>query len=129
MTPPSIEAEARRLVTERCLIAADIDKTLVEQLKQQDHERKFLLGGDCSRTHSCRTPRCASSLYHRKQYDRTQRSVFFWLIEQLCFAGAMELIGRFHFFCNSGGIYAHIPSDDEALERLARIRAKFLRFT
>ena len=43
MTTPDLYAEAKRLISERCLIAADIDKTLVGQLKEQDDERKYFI--------------------------------------------------------------------------------------
>lgn len=124
MSRPAIEAEARRLITERCLIAADIDKTLVEQLSQQGHERRYFLEDVAPEL--IRAARQGVNLAFITGNSMVELSdrFFFWLIEQLCFGRALELIGRFHFFCNSGGIYAHIPSTDEAIARLVAVSAK-----
>ncbi len=35
-----------------------------------------------------------------------------WLIQQLCLTGHLELLSQFHFFCNSGGVYAHFSAAD-----------------
>jgi hydroxymethylpyrimidine pyrophosphatase-like HAD family hydrolase len=32
-----------------------------------------------------------------------------WLIQQLCLTGHLRLLSQFHFFCNSGGVYAYFP--------------------
>ena len=42
-----------------------------------------------------------------------------WLIDHLCFTGDLPSITHYHFFCNSGGIYIHIPEDDEVFKLLA----------
>lgn len=107
---PGFSAEARRIITGRCLIAADVDKTIL--LQGEDKERQVFLAEVAPQL-----VRAASLGAHlafltgNSMHELTSRFLS-WLIAQLCFTDDLNLLSRFHFFCNSGGVYAHIMADD-----------------
>src|SRR5205085_10164251 len=45
-----------------------------------------------------------------------------WLIDQLCHTDHLELLDRFHFFCNSGGVYARFSHEDKAFRKILNQR-------
>jgi len=100
--------EAKRLITERCLIAADIDQTLL--VKGADRERQHFL-----ETLAPELLRAAALgvnlafLTGNSMHELSSRFLS-WLIDQLVHTGRIELLERFHFFSNSAGVYAHFPS-------------------
>jgi hydroxymethylpyrimidine pyrophosphatase-like HAD family hydrolase len=109
-----INAEARRLITERCLIAADIDKTVLAQGDQEERCRFLeniapqLLRAAALGTH-------LAFLTGNSMHELSTRFLR-WLIDHLCHTDRLELLDRFHFFCNSGGVYAYFSPEDEELK-------------
>ena len=45
-----------------------------------------------------------------------------WLIQHLCHDSCLRLLSQFHFFCNSGGVYAHFSAD--YIEELLQSRSE-----
>ncbi|MGD0128461.1 MAG: hypothetical protein ABSF46_24140 [Terriglobia bacterium] len=101
-------SEAKRLITERCLIAADIDQTLL--VKGADRERQHFL-----ETLAPELLRAAALgvnlafLTGNSMHELSSRFLS-WLIDQLVHTGRLDLLERFHFFSNSAGVYAHFPA-------------------
>ena len=108
--------EARRLITERCLIAADIDRTILDQA-QGSERRHFLerIGPELLTAASYGTK--LAFLTGNSMHELCSR-ILRWLTDQLCHTQRLNFIGQFHFFGNSGGVYAHIPAEDEAIQAL-----------
>jgi len=110
------EASARRRITERCLIAADVDKTILEQATPTERQKflrrvapKLLESAELGMKLAFVTGNSMSQLAER---------FLKWLIEQLCHSDGLELLEQFHFFCNSGGVYFHFPSSDPDIAAL-----------
>lgn len=109
-------AAARHAVTERCLIAADVDNTIIAQGDLRDREAFLLtLGPRLIETASLGTH---LALLTGNNMDALTGRVLKWLIEQLCHVRDLELLSRFHFFCNSAGVYVHFPRNDPEITRL-----------
>lgn len=107
---------ARHAVTERCLIAADVDNTIIAQGDRRDREAFLLtLGPRLIETASLGTH---LALLTGNNMDALTSRVLKWLIEQLCHVRDLGLLSRFHFFCNSAGVYAHFPQNDPDIMRL-----------
>jgi hydroxymethylpyrimidine pyrophosphatase-like HAD family hydrolase len=108
----------KRLVTDCCLIAADIDKTILNQSDEISEERKnFLSHTAIELINSAKLGLNIAVMTGNSLHELSAR-FFYYLIEQLCFIHQLELIDKFHFFCNSGGIYIHLYKDDETIKNL-----------
>ena len=114
----SDSAAARRLVAECCLIAADVDKTILDQT---DHERAIFLRHVAPRL--LEAAECGMKLAFVTGNSMAQLTERFlkWLLDQVCHGDALELLPQFHFFCSSGGVYFHFPAGDEALAALLEL--------
>jgi len=112
------EEEARRLITERCLIATDIDKTILIQGQQYDEEREeFLIKIAPELLRAARYGANLALLTGNSMHELSSRFLK-GLIDHLCHTNRLNLLDRFHFFCNAGGIYARFSGKDEALNAL-----------
>ena len=105
------EIAARKHVTERCLIAADVDKTILTQTSYGERSRflrhvapQLLEAAELGMKLAFVTGNSMSQLS-----DRFLK----WLLEQLCHTDDLELLQQFHFFCNSGGVYFRFPITDK----------------
>jgi hypothetical protein len=106
---------AKQMVTEKCLIAADVDNTIIAQGDRRDREAFLLtLGPRLIETASLGAH---LALLTGNNMDALAGRVLKWLIEQLCHVRSLELLSRFHFFCNSAGVYVHFPKNDPDIMR------------
>ncbi|MGA2173527.1 MAG: hypothetical protein ABSH38_00950 [Verrucomicrobiota bacterium] len=128
MTP---EQHARRLVTEKCLIATDVDQTILAQTKDRLEERlTFFRQLAPQLVEAARLGGHVGFITGNSMHELCSRFLDL-LVEPLCYTGDLKVISRFHFFCNSRGIYFHFPSTvvDQAIQRTAehpgRLRNNF----
>jgi len=112
-------SDAKRLFTEKCLIVADIDKTLLDQFERRSTEKLSFLRDIAQELHTAANYGANISVITGNSMDQLTSRFFKWLIKQLTHIGDVASISKFHFFCNSGGIYAHIPADDSTLIQIA----------
>lgn len=102
-------SDARKTIAARCLIAADVDKTI---LAQTETERShFFQQVAPELLNSARLGMHLAVLTGNSMEELTERFLK-WLVEQLCHSDDLALLGQFHFFCNSGGVYFHFPAGD-----------------
>ena len=114
-------SEARKSITERCLVAADIDKTLIEQnATQQEQARTFFQENVATELIKAANMGVHISPITGNSMHNIATRFFPWLIEKLWTNGDITSLSNFHFFCNSGGIYAHIEADDEVFQMITR---------
>lgn len=105
----SDESEARRKIAAPCLIAADVDRTI---LAQTESERSHFLKHVAPQlVNSARLGMKLAVLTGNSMSQLTERFLK-WLLDQLCLTNELALLGQFHFFCNSGGVYFHFPTTD-----------------
>jgi len=108
--------EAKQLITRPCLLAADIDQTLL--VKGADRERQhFLVSLAPQLLQSAALGASLAFLTGNSMHELSSRFLR-WLIDQLVHTGRLELLERFHFFSNSAGVYAHFPALDELVKGL-----------
>jgi hypothetical protein len=99
--------EAVRRIARRCLIAADVDKTVVEQGSPMERS-EFLTLVAPKLVVAAQNGVNLAFLTGNSMKELSERFLK-WLIQQLCLTGHLRLLSQFHFFCNSGGVYAHFP--------------------
>jgi hypothetical protein len=102
--------EARRLITEKCLIAADVDKTVLAQ--GQTRERQQFLENIAPQLLLAAYRVSNLAFLTGNSMDELRSRFLRWLIDQLCHTDHLELLDRFHFFCNSGGVYARLSMQE-----------------
>jgi hypothetical protein len=95
------------------LIAADIDKTLLVQ--DSDERERFFLEVAPELVQSAVLGANLCFLTGNSMEQLSNRFLA-PLLEHVSHTGRPFLLDRFHFFCNSGGIYAHFPSEDRELQ-------------
>ena len=90
----------------RCLIAADVDKTLLAQ--EEGEHKEFLVGVV---NHLVRTAELGAHLAFLTGNDMEQmaRRFISLVVKRLCEIDKVPLLERMHFFCNSSGMHAHFP--------------------
>jgi hypothetical protein len=102
--------EAVRRTARRCLIAADVDKTVVEQGNPNERS-EFLTLVAPKLVVAAENGLNLAFLTGNSMKELSERFLK-WLIQQLCLTGHLSLLSQFHFFCNSGGVYAHFSAAD-----------------
>jgi hydroxymethylpyrimidine pyrophosphatase-like HAD family hydrolase len=116
------EEQARRLVTEKCLIATDADQTILAQTPNREEEKLVFFRRMAPQlVEAARLGAHIGFITGNSMHELCSRFLDS-LIEQLCHTGDLAVITRFHFFCNSGGVYFHFP--ESAVEGAARRAAK-----
>lgn len=114
----ALETEAQAWITNTCLIAADVDKTYIEQSDDPKLDRQRYLSDIApSLVEAAKLGTNLAVVTGNSMHSLTERFLR-WTIVALCRSDAINQIGRFYFFCNSGGVFAHIPSTDEKIVRL-----------
>jgi hydroxymethylpyrimidine pyrophosphatase-like HAD family hydrolase len=109
---------------DRCLIAADVDNTIVAQGDPHNREAFLLTLGPCLLDAARLGAHLA--LLTGNNMDALTSRVLRWLIEQLCLVRDLGLLSHFHFFCSAAGVYAHFPRTDPDMVRLcARVKPCF----
>jgi hydroxymethylpyrimidine pyrophosphatase-like HAD family hydrolase len=103
---------ARRLIAGSCLIASDVDKTI---LTQDAHERReFLTSVAPALARIASRGAQFAFLTGNSMSELTTRFLDLF-VGYLCEADSLHLLEQFHFFCNAGGVYVHFPSTDQPL--------------
>jgi hydroxymethylpyrimidine pyrophosphatase-like HAD family hydrolase len=106
--------EAIRRTARGCLIAADVDRTVVEQGDTKERS-EFLTLVAPKLVVAAQNGMNLAFLTGNSMKELSERFLK-WLVQQLCLTGHLSLLSQFHFFCNSGGVYAHFsPADMEAV--------------
>ena len=114
-----IEELAKKKITQSCLIAADIDKTYIEQSDDDEQDRiDFTRDIAPSIVKAAQEGTNLAVITGNSMNSLTDRFVR-WTIQQLCLLDALGAIGQFYFFCNSGGVFVHIPSNHPQLANLS----------
>jgi hydroxymethylpyrimidine pyrophosphatase-like HAD family hydrolase len=116
MPTPDWNIEARRLITEKCLIAADVDKTVLEQ--GHNRERQQFLDKVAPQLLLAASYGTNLAFLTGNSIHEFSSRFLRWLIDQLCHTDHLELLDRFHFFCNSGGVYARLSHKDKWLRKI-----------
>lgn len=102
-------------IASRCLIAADVDRTI---LAQTNSERTHFLQHVAPKLlDSARLGMKLAVVTGNSMSELTERFLK-WLIDQLCHSDDLDLLPRFHFFCNSGGVYFSFPRCDSKIAAL-----------
>jgi len=110
------DTQITHAVVERCLIAADVDSTIIAQGDRHDREGFLLTLGP--RLLEAARLGAHLALLTGNNMDALTNRVLRWLIEQLSHIQDLKLLSHFHFFCNSAGVYAHFPLSDPDMARL-----------
>ena len=114
---PIDDPTARRIIAERCLVAADVDKTI---LAQTEGERiHFLRRVAPQLLESAKLGMSLAFVTGNSMSQLTNRFLS-WLLDHLCHTEELDLLPQFHFFCNSGGVYFHFPKKLDAIESAIR---------
>lgn len=110
--------EAMRLVTNGCLIATDVDKTILAQVDDKEDERlRFVRKVAPQLITSARLGVNVCFLTGNSMRELSTR-ILKWLLDQLCTGRELHLLEKFHFFCNAGGVYVHFSDMDGKLGAL-----------
>lgn len=110
--------EAMRIITNRCIIATDVDRTILAQVDDRENERlRFVRKVAPQLITSARLGVNICFLTGNSMKELSNR-ILKWLLEQLCTGRELSLIDKFHFFCNAGGVYAHFSKSDEKLKKI-----------
>ena len=102
---------ARQPVAERCLIAADIDKTVLSQ--GGGHERRQFLEDMAPELLRAALRGAHLAFLTGNSIQELSSRFLKWLVGYLDHTEHLELLARFHFFCNSGGVYSGLPTGQE----------------
>ena len=105
-----MKIDVRNFITNPCLIAADIDKTFINH-GCADDRREFIrnVAPELLRVASSGTNIAVVTGNSIKEL--TTRFLTF-LIKYLEDNSEVDAISKFHFFCNSGGVYFHIGEEE-----------------
>jgi hydroxymethylpyrimidine pyrophosphatase-like HAD family hydrolase len=98
-------------VSNNCLIAADIDRTLLTQDEANNERRHFVRKVGPALLDAARNG-AHLAFVTGNSIDELGSRFITWLSQQLVFNEEVGLLPQMHFFSNSAGVYAHFPSDD-----------------
>jgi len=115
VTDPSVTRQAKRLVAGRCLIASDIDRTLLSH--NADEASEFFRTVAPHLVHAAQMGTHVAVLSGNSVHQLVSRFLDL-LVQELCHCRRPDLLGQFHFFCNGAGLYAHFPMTDPELRDL-----------
>jgi len=104
------------LAKKRALIAADVDRTILTQIKGQE-KFVFSRGVGHELITLVENGFYVAFVTGNSMEQLTARLLMF-LVEELCHTGRLGLIGYFHFFCNSGGVYFHFDVQNIKIKKL-----------
>jgi hydroxymethylpyrimidine pyrophosphatase-like HAD family hydrolase len=111
----------KKLITGRCLIAADVDKTFLDQ-GSMDEDALFLRH---LAPRICEAADMGTNLavITGNDMDHLCSRFLRWLIQELCKSKSLHAIDQFHFFCNSGGVYFKFPYNHSAFNSFRRSKS------
>ena len=102
---------AQRLITQRCLIAADVDKTILSQIADLNAERQLFFRQLAPQLVEAANLGANVAFVTGNSIHELCSRVLDFLIKQLAHTNDLPLLSQFHFFCNSGGVYFHFPAE------------------
>lgn len=112
-TPESIVAKS-------CLIATDVDKTILAQSGNADDEKnEFVRSLAPALVDAARLGVNICFLTGNSMKQLASRMLQL-LVRSLCARKEIRLLEKFHFFCNAGGVYAHFSETDSAVADLVK---------
>lgn len=116
-----MKIDAQTFITQPCLIAADIDKTFLNH-DCADEREKFIreLAPELLKTATFGTNIAVVTGNSIKEISTRFLS---FLIKYLEANSAIKLLSKFHFFCNSGGVYIHINEADLLSARHGKVES------
>jgi len=102
--------DARTFITNPCLVAADIDKTFLNH-GCADDRREFIrnVAPELLKVASSGTNIAVVTGNSMKELTSRFLKYLFKYLED---NSGIDVLGKFHFFCNSGGVYFHIDDED-----------------
>jgi hydroxymethylpyrimidine pyrophosphatase-like HAD family hydrolase len=115
VTDLAVTLNATRLVAGRCLIASDIDRTLLSH--NADEAPEFFRTVAPHLVHAAQLGTHVAVLTGNSVHQLVSRFLDL-LVQELCHCQRLEVLGQFHFFCNGAGMYAHFPMSDPELRKL-----------
>jgi len=86
---------AKRMITEPCLIAADVDKTLLEQLPAHKEERNRFLVGITPRLISAAEIGTNLAILTSNSMDQLCTRFLLYLLEELCVKADHAVAGQY----------------------------------
>ncbi|MFX0204175.1 MAG: hypothetical protein ACFFCW_49385 [Candidatus Hodarchaeota archaeon] len=112
--------EARKFITERCLIAADVDKTLIDQREEREVERRaFRKKIAPNLIEAARMGTHIAAITGNSMQQLSSR-FFRWIVGELWNDRDITPLANFHLFCNSGGIYVNFDRNDETFKSIVQ---------
>ena len=125
----NFEKQARLLVTEKCLIATDVDQTILAQTPSLEEEKLLFFRRMAPELVEAARLGVHIGFITGNSMNELCLRVLDFLVEQLCYTGDLAAITRFHFFCNSGGVYFRFPETavEHAINRSKEERGHRLR--
>ncbi len=112
--------EAKQKITGRCLIAADVDKTYLCQSKDKEYEQVQFLSGMAPQLYKAANLGVQLAFVTGNSMHNLCDRFLCPLLQQLCGNKSLNLIEKFHFFCNSGGVYFHFPFSDPVFDEFRK---------
>jgi hydroxymethylpyrimidine pyrophosphatase-like HAD family hydrolase len=112
---PAVTLNPARLVAGRCLIASDIDRTLLSH--EADEAAEFFRTVAPHLVHAAQLGTRVAVLTGNSVHQLVSRFLDL-LVQELCHCQRLELLGQFHFFCSGAGVYAHFPVTDPEIRDL-----------
>lgn len=110
-----MQQDNRIHITEKCLIAADVDKTI---LAQSSSERTDFLRQVAPRLIEAAQLGTTLAFVTGNSMSELTSRFLQWLLSQLCHTDSLALLDKFHFFCNSGGVYFQFPLGDNDISSI-----------
>jgi len=108
--------EAKKFITERCLIAADVDKTLIDQGGDRDSERQTFRKKIAPRLIEAASMGTHIAAITGNSMNQLSSRFFQWILRELVNDRDITPLANFHLFCSSGGIYLHFDPSDETFK-------------
>ncbi len=115
-TEKDFSEHARRVIASSCLVATDVDRTLLAQGDAREEERFMTyMAPELARAANYGTR--VALLTGNSMHELGSRFLR-WIISYLCGICRPDLLSQFHLFCNGTGVYVRFPEEDDALKHL-----------
>ncbi|MCD4678382.1 MAG: hypothetical protein K8S18_20705 [Desulfobacula sp.] len=105
-----METTAKLLITNPCLIAADIDKTFLQQ--GYVNERREFIQKLAPELLKVANTGSNIAVVTGNSFKELSTRFLKYLFKYLEDNSETEVLSKFHFFCNSGGVYFHFNEDE-----------------
>ena len=116
--PYDMNDQARRVVTEQCLIAADVDRTILTYADSPFMEKQSFRDEIAPELFKAAKLGAQIAFITGNSMRELCSRILPWLIEDLCHRFQPGLLACFHFFSNCGGVYFRIADAAELAEKV-----------